>query len=136
MSTTPITQRSTSLAARLAARTVVTDSGCWLWQGARNGDGYGIIRRDSHSLALAHRVAYELHVGAIPNGLTIDHLCYERACVNPAHHEAVSLAENNRRRLARAARCGQTTHRDRRDVANQDSHLAALRAVRLEYAAG
>jgi hypothetical protein len=45
----------------------------------------------------AHRVAYELYVGPIPEGLTIDHLCRVRTCVNPLHLEPVTLAENIKR---------------------------------------
>jgi hypothetical protein len=46
---------------------------------------------------LAHRVAYRLTVGEIPDGLTVDHLCRNRMCVNPDHMELVTLAENGRR---------------------------------------
>jgi hypothetical protein len=52
-------------------------------------NGYGKSRNTS-----AHRVIYELLVGPIPAGLTIDHLCRNRACVNPAHMEPVTLREN------------------------------------------
>ena len=57
------------------------NSGCWLWTGYTNRDGYGCFRRD----LLAHRFAYELYRGAIPAGLTLDHTCRVRSCVNPAH---------------------------------------------------
>lgn len=65
---------------------------CWIWQGAPNHAGYGRFNQQ-----MAHRVAYEINVGPIPDGLTIDHLCKTRNCVNPAHMEPVTLAENVRR---------------------------------------
>ena len=69
---------------------------CWIYQGALNQGGYGdfqIVR--THWLA--HRFAYTIRVGPIPEGLTIDHLCNVRTCVNPAHMEPVTVGENLRR---------------------------------------
>jgi hypothetical protein len=63
-------------------------SGCWVWTGARNTSQgtYGRLWVDGKVL-LAHRVSYEEHVGPIPNGAVIDHLCNNMPCVNPAHLE-------------------------------------------------
>lgn len=71
-------------------------SGCWLWTAGLNTEGYGRFW-DGQVNVYAHRWSYEHHVGPIPDGLHIDHLCRTRHCVNPAHLEVVTLAENNRR---------------------------------------
>ena len=65
------------------------NSGCWLWMGYTNRDGYGTFSR-----RLAHRFAYELYRGPIPAGLTLDHLCRMRSCVNAAHLEICSQRAN------------------------------------------
>lgn len=65
-------------------------SGCWIWTGLRNEWGYGT----AGSRGLAHRVMYEQANGPIPEGLELDHLCRERACVNPLHLEAVTHTQN------------------------------------------
>lgn len=72
---------------------------CWIWTGFRDKAGYGRIREGGRSTPVlyAHRVSYERHVGRIPDGLVIDHLCRVRHCVNPAHMEVVSMGENARR---------------------------------------
>lgn len=72
---------------------------CWPWIGSTNQEGYGHIRKGGkYSANLGvHRVAYELLVGPIPDGLEIDHLCRNTRCVNPAHLEPVSSMVNAQR---------------------------------------
>ena len=89
----PIEKRP--LLERLTSRVRVEDSGCWVWTGSTR-KGYGKISVDGKS-EQAHRASYEAHVGAIPAGLTIDHLCRNKACINPAHLEPVTNQENLRR---------------------------------------
>jgi len=85
---------------------------CWLWTGWVNNNGYGGIGSGGQE-ALVHRVAYELLVGPIPEGLEIDHLCRVAICVKavadehgPAHLEPVTHAENMRRRRGTHCREG------------------------------
>ena len=67
---------------------------CWLWTAALNSRGYGSFANGKGGSMPAHRFAYELFVGPIPDGLTIDHLCRIRSCVRPTHLEAVTNLEN------------------------------------------
>lgn len=67
-----------------------TGGSCWLWRGVVDRDGYGRYG----SGRLAHRVSYETHCGPIAQGMEIDHLCRNRACVRPDHLEAVDRKTN------------------------------------------
>ena len=67
--------------------------GCWEWTGYVRPNGYGCFAIQYRKPG-AHRYAYQLFRGPIPTGLTLDHLCKNRVCVNPWHLEPVSLREN------------------------------------------
>lgn len=88
-----------TLAERLTAGVVVDADGCWIWQGAPAKTGYGRMSV-GNQLQYVHRLSYEVHVGPVPEGLTIDHLCRVRLCCNPEHLEPVTRAENTRRENA------------------------------------
>lgn len=78
-------------------RVDIDANGCWIWKGWK-ANGYGQVKHESRAHK-AHRVVYETLVGPIPEGLHIDHLCRVTLCVNPAHLEPVTTAENVRRGL-------------------------------------
>jgi hypothetical protein len=72
-------------------------SGCWLWTGGLMPHGYGKfqIPTDKGQRGLcAHRYAYETFRGPIPQGLTLDHSCRVRSCVNPWHLEPMTRGKN------------------------------------------
>lgn len=80
--------------------TISDKASCWEWTSAHDGQGgYGRFWMDGTSRP-AHRVAYELAVGPIPDGMQLDHLCRNRRCVNPSHLEPVTARENRRRAVA------------------------------------
>ncbi len=94
--------RDELLAARFLRCVRQLEGGCWEHENQPRPDGYcQVAFRGKPSYV--HRVAFELLVGAIPEGFEVGHLCFNRACCNPAHLGAVLLAENRRRRLAALA---------------------------------
>jgi hypothetical protein len=77
--------------------TKTSRSDCLIWRGAQNTKGYGCFAVNGVS-QLVHRLAWEDVRGPIPDGMTIDHICRVRNCVNVEHLELVTIAENNRRK--------------------------------------
>jgi hypothetical protein len=89
--------------------------GCWIWTAQTNRFGYGQFTISDPSRkrgipASAHRVAWELTHGKIPDGLYIDHLCRTRSCVNPDHLEPVTNRVNILRGVSPAAISARKTH--------------------------
>lgn len=66
--------------------------GCWTWIGPKDPVGYG-----RHKNRLAHRVAYEIHYGAIPAGYVVHHFCHNKLCVRPDHLECMTASEHAQR---------------------------------------
>lgn len=80
---------------RFFAKVRKTDR-CWEWVGAAFQNGYGAFWIDGKTTG-AHRASYQIHIGEIPQGLEIDHLCKNIKCVNPKHLEVVTKSVNQRR---------------------------------------
>lgn len=89
-----------------------TPAGCWEWTGCLFATGYGSIKQRGGRM-LAHRVSFAALRGPIPENQTLDHLCRNKACVNPAHLEIVPLSVNVLRNEGPSAINKRKTHCDR-----------------------
>lgn len=121
------------LAERLWEKALADGSGCWIWQGSGR-KGYGRISagRRGDGMLSAHRVAYEIVKGPIPEGLEPDHLCRNRACINPAHLEVMTHRENVLRGEGPTAGYARQTHckRGHEFTAENTSHENGSRICR------
>ena len=104
---------------------VTEDEDCWEWNAGTQTKGYGSFGIAPGKTALAHRVAYELRNGNIPDGMCVMHDCDNRKCCNPAHLKVGSIADNNRdminkNRHAFGERAGNSKLKDQ-DVINMRS---------------
>ena len=71
---------------------------CWLWQAAKDPYGYGRFWVGRNRWEAAHRMAYTLVVGVIPDEMVVDHMCHNPACVKPCHLRLVTHQENMQNR--------------------------------------
>jgi hypothetical protein len=114
-------------------RHVVFDpSGCWPWMGARFSSGYGRVRISRNHTRCAHRVAYELEHGAIPEGQMVCHRCDNPPCCNPQHLFAGTALDNVRDCIAKNRRA---CHQGSLHPGAKLNDLA-VRAIRERYANG
>ncbi len=113
----------------IAARSTARPDGCVMWDLALNGDGYAQTRFGGRLIPV-HRIAFELARGPIPAGQEIDHLCRNRACLNPDHLEAVGHDVNIARRVPspRGYRLGRYRAPSEARRAAQRRYAAARRA--------
>lgn len=108
--TRPVAERFWSKVQKRTEPHPAIGSPCWIWTAAINNSGYGSFAVAHGKSIGAHRWAYESTVGSVPSGMELDHLCRDRSCVNPAHLEPVTKAENVRRGLSPMAEQARRTH--------------------------
>ena len=104
----PISQLPPNIRDRITVeqRSELVSTPCWIWNGYRDGKGYGHTHRCQKGRVQTHRYVYELTRGPIPEGLQLDHLCRITSCANPDHLEPVTNAENHARSVrAKKHRC-------------------------------
>ncbi len=111
---------------------------CWIWQRAKNPNGYGLTKRPNRRRGMAHKLIWEEQHGLVPPGHQLHHRCEQTDCVNPAHLVVLTALENNRRksnvrltmgkaREIRALRAKGTTQAS---LARQyDVHLQTIKSV-------
>lgn len=92
----------------IQARISISPSGCWEWKLHKDTNGYaaGWIGRRRRM----HRISYQAYRGAVPVGLTLDHLCRNKTCINPDHLEPVTIGENALRGVGPTAVNKRKTH--------------------------
>lgn len=110
---------------------------CWDWIAGVGGPGYGELNLGRRGLGMvtAHRFSYELHKGAIPEGLCVMHSCDNRRCVNPSHLSLGTLNDNNQDAIAKGRfRFPEPRHGERSPVSKLTDEI--VRAIRLRRANG
>jgi hypothetical protein len=93
-----VAAKKKSLPERFWEKVEKTDT-CWNWTGQRNELGYGLMWLNGKGGYRAHRMAYELSIGPIPEGMVIDHRCHNASCVNPAHLRACTQKQNSEHKI-------------------------------------
>jgi ribosomal protein S14 len=106
--------------------------GCWIWTGALNDSGYGVLKWLGRENVRAHRVSYEIHVGPIPEGSIVRHDCDNPPCVRPDHLRPGTDADNMADKVARGRAVGNGLYGDRHPQSklNDDAVREIRRAMK------
>lgn len=80
---------------RLLSKVKINQDGCWEWQASKQL-GYGKFKYEG-VMQLAHRVSFRMFIGEFDQSLVVDHICYNKSCINPAHLQLLTLEENSKR---------------------------------------
>lgn len=104
------------------------NTGCWLWAGRHDAKGYGRGHFHNRTIQLAHRYAYLLWYGVLPNDLCVLHKCDNPACVNPYHLYLGDQRQNNIDRDSRKRQ--KTKHGTEHKLAKlTDSQVVEIRTI-------
>ena len=122
---------TTEWADKLGTRFVAEPTGCWLWDGGIDGNGYGAIRIGTHRRVSAHRLSYVLERGQIPDKLEVCHSCDVPRCIRPEHlfigtrrDNCMDAARKGRLGIARGEHSGARLHPER--IARGERHGGAI----------
>lgn len=86
---------SPKIMVRFFDKIFVSPNGCWIWTGSLDTNGYGKFKLNGKSRSV-HRISYAFFNREIPEGMTVNHTCCKRCCVNPDHLELMTMSENGR----------------------------------------
>lgn len=121
-----------SVLSRLMEKVIFGTSECWYWRGSTDDAGYG--RMSALGENFAHRVSYAVFNGEIPDGMKVLHTCDTRCCVNPAHLEIGTQADNVADMVAKGRQVNADVRGERNPMAKLT--VAVAQAIRTGYAAG
>jgi hypothetical protein len=108
------------------------EDGCWTWNGATLGDGYGVIGHGKSKVVRAHRLSWEMAKGTIHDGMFVCHHCDNPPCVNPDHLFLGTALDNTRDMDNKGRRINRPVRGERQGLAK----LTSNSVIRIRIVAG